>query len=253
MSRSLNASKGEIADDVEAARLPSVKIPRNDRFWYRFFPHRWLVLGDRVLPLLSKLRHSPGLDGVDKNGDTTLAELRASKEGCTIIRPNIRGPKTSYLRRHRGTNGPVWLSEWEIPHFGSSHISSDMDGYTAFLIWLVDSGKVSPPTEQALSTLEDRAQKRYDEYSAKAYQNPRVKHLADIAAAELEVIAAENKRWSVSSVGEIVEDDSDAAPAIEAAPPRPRKARAKAKAKKAAKPKPKPIRSKKAAAEAGNR
>ena len=153
---------------AEPARAPQTRLPHrsNAPFYFMHHPLCWDLVDGEWLPSLRKMLIEPGVGGVDKLGGTTLAETVRVKQGWTILPWHLVPadvPGGSYLRRYLA-QGPAHaayfhVSAWERPRaLGGRVVDSeiDLEGYRAWLRWLVEEGHVAPITPEAVAFHGDR-------------------------------------------------------------------------------------------------
>lgn len=153
-------------------------------WWYKAHPSRWFCVDGEWLPMLGTLSSRPGQANVKSDGDTSYAETMARKEGWTIIPWDaIEG---GYVVVYEGVRGPVHLSRWEVPKQVGTQlvITSDEEGYHAFLRHLLAAGHVAPPDPLVLNVLMERQAARVDN-NANRLHEPTVKARHDADAALL--------------------------------------------------------------------
>lgn len=122
----------------------------------------------RVLPVLRRFPLQPGLNGSrvldgerlpgGKRGPQRLdvrGELdRLRWRGFTVVPHDVDGPGTSYMQRVATRSGAAHLTRWERAYSGSTRITSDQDGYRAWLASLLDRGVLPEPTVYELEALD---------------------------------------------------------------------------------------------------
>lgn len=121
---------------VTAASLPNI-APEPD-FIYFHNPSRWDVFErsdgtQELLPILSKLKLSPGVNGVTSSGDATLAKAARMRKGEIEI-PRKYGEE-DYVQRLQVRNGWLFHERWrKFLRNGSQIVQRiDHDGYLDFL------------------------------------------------------------------------------------------------------------------------
>lgn len=191
---------------LESPEGPAPTFPTVERQWpflYVFDPNRWDVIGGAVVPQLYKLKGSPGANGVQRTADGQVSTSLASQDihirGHLIIRADVDGPRTSYLRRWQvgytkdrktGRVDPLysWHSKWETLYMGSPNITTDTDGYVRWLLALIERRVLPQPSPFVFDRLESDYSKRVGQYLTKDPQ--RAEHHARCLAA---VRAAKDK------------------------------------------------------------
>jgi len=168
MARNFDAvtSVGTIPEKPRGERV-LLNVAACPPWQYMWHPARWMFVGatGEVLPDLGRLKHIPGVAGVDKTGSTTLAAVQASKKGWTVLPWDILGDP--YIRRHEGRHGPVHLPRWIVPkQIGAKcHTSpspEQLEGYYQFLRDLMDRGHIPPPDETVLEGMVDEQRARHE-------------------------------------------------------------------------------------------
>ena len=143
-------------------------------FWYIAHPNRWQFLDGEWLPVLSRLSQRPGAKNVTKDGDTAHAETLLRKGGWSIIPWDaVDG---GYVTVYDGRNGPVHLSRWETPRQVGTQIvmTTDQDGYRAFLRGLIADGYVAPMDPMVAEAMIESQRQRV-ENNANRLHEPTVK------------------------------------------------------------------------------
>jgi len=121
-------------------------------YYLVYRPERWQVLGDRVLPHLSKLKLVPGANGVtaDRDGrpDASLAIAQIESSGGQVIPLDACG---GYLARDAASGG--WYDRWERVVPGSDVVIPGGQGYADWLSQLIDEGIIELPALHVLESL----------------------------------------------------------------------------------------------------
>ena len=141
-------------------------------FWYLHHPAKWQLVGGEWLPTLSTMRADPGVNRVDKDGNTDQAELSYRRKGWTIIPWEVE--PGGYCVAFDGHRGAVHLSKWEKPSVFGGVVSykSDVDGYWAFCKRLRDEGIIALPDERWIDLIIADQVRHVEEYRNKAVSNP---------------------------------------------------------------------------------
>ena len=149
-----------------------LNMPGNAAWWYTHHPAHWQCVDGEWLPDLGQMIAIPGLNRVDKNGDTALAEVHLAKKGMTII-PWDAEPG-GYCVQYAGSNGPVFLSKWEKPKLvaGQTRMTFDTGGYRAFLRRLVAENVIKVPDPDFIGVLIERQERRVTEHQTRAPTHP---------------------------------------------------------------------------------
>lgn len=190
---------------VQRARL---KLRATPNFLLVHYPTRWMCVPStgEWLPQLAALRLEPGINGVDKNLDDSLARARIARKGGVII-PESTAPQgyASYVQAIDCEGGVYHCTIWQTPRQIGDRVLPeivDTEGYYTWLRSLVANGVVPPPEPIVLETLVDQ-QKRKLESLAK---DVHIDGVSDRVAAEKAYIAK-------MEAGEIGGIDADAPPA----------------------------------------
>lgn len=181
-----------------AASLPSAQQVRLNHdpipaWWYMAHPSRWYCVGGEWLPQLGKLSSRPGQANVKQDGDTSLAETLARKEGWQILPWDVI--EGGYVQVFDGVRGPVHLSRWEMPRQVGAQLVmlSDEEGYRSFLRYLLAEGIVAQPDPVVLDVLIERQTQRVNN-NANRLHEPLIKARHDADASLLEQMHAGKAR-----------------------------------------------------------
>lgn len=149
-----------------------LKLPGNAAWWYTHHPGHWQCVDSEWLPDLGQMVSIPGLNRVDKNGDTALAEVHLAKKGMTVIPWEVE--PGGYCVQYAGANGPVFLSKWERPKLvaGQTRMTVDTEGYRAFLRRLVAENVIKVPDPDFIGVLVERQERRVTEHQTRAPTHP---------------------------------------------------------------------------------
>jgi hypothetical protein len=141
-------------------------------FWYIHHPSRWQLVNGEWLPALSEMRADPGVNRVDKDGNTDQAELAYRRKGWTII-PWDAEPG-GYCVAYEGHRGPVHLSKWERPSVfaGQLTVRADTAGYWAFAKRLLEEGTIRIPDERWIDLIIADQLRKVEELRGKAVTQP---------------------------------------------------------------------------------
>lgn len=171
-------------------------------FVLQYHPARWLVLGGHCVPELRKMVLARGLDGVAESGAGVEwrvgAAPRWATRGFTLIE-NKDGPNgQDYLRRDRVPGGWAHRTCFETFHPGERKITSDFDGYAAWIDELFAKGKLPRPAMHALTSLADRLREEHMNAADLAAQNqPSMGVRAKKILADLEAVESTIEKWRV--------------------------------------------------------
>jgi hypothetical protein len=149
-----------------------LNLPSNAAWWYTHHPAHWQCVDGEWLPDLGQMVAIPGLNRVDKNGDTALAEVHLGKKGVTIIPWEVE--PGGYCIQYAGANGPVFLSKWEKPKLvaGQTRMSTDQEGYRAFIRRLVADGIIKIPDPDFIGVIIERQERIVSEHQTRAPTHP---------------------------------------------------------------------------------
>ena len=175
-------------------------------WWYIHHPARWQLHGDEWVPWLTELRADPGVNRVDKDGNTDLAEVQLKRKGWTVIPWDVE--PGGYCIAYEGVSGPVHLSKWQSPKLvaGQTRIQSDAEGYWAFCRRLVAEGYITKPDPDFIDVIIERQTKKVQEFEERSVTNPNIMQMLPVERATLErMIAAKERLYA--------EPAEDAAPA----------------------------------------
>ena len=149
-----------------------LNMPSNAAWWYTHHPGHWQCVEGEWLPDLGQMVAIPGLNRVDKNGDTALAEVHLGKKGMIVIPWEVE--TGGYCVQYAGSNGPVFLSKWERPKLvaGQTRMTVDTEGYRAFLRRLVAENVIKVPDPDFIHVLVERQERRVTEHQTRAPTHP---------------------------------------------------------------------------------
>jgi len=175
------------------ARIDRLNMARSADFLLKWHPARWHCVDGEWLPQLGKIRREHGVNGVDRRGDTALAETNATRRGWRII-PMAACPATmtpdglpGYVRVYDGRSGPVHMTPWELPKQvgGRVILKSNGDGYNEWLRWLVEQGHVWPADPDIIEALTDIQRARLERNQSNSEGDPRQQAKALAEASKL--------------------------------------------------------------------
>lgn len=143
-------------------------------FWYLHHPGKWQLVDGEWLPQLTEMRADPGVNRVDKDGNTDQAELAYRRKGWTII-PWDAEPG-GYCVAFDGHKGTVHLSKWEKPSVfgGVMTLKPDTVGYWAFAKRLRDEGIIGVPDERWIDIIIADQARKVDDLRTKAVTQPAI-------------------------------------------------------------------------------
>ena len=149
-----------------------LNLPNNAAWWYTHHPGHWQCVEGEWLPDLGQMVSIPGLNRVDKNGDTALAEVHLAKKGMTVIPWEVE--PGGYCVQYAGANGPVFLSKWEKPTLvaGQTRMTVDTEGYRAFLRRLVAENVIKVPDPDFIQVIIERQERVVSEHQTRAPTHP---------------------------------------------------------------------------------
>jgi len=172
-------------------QLPTLASPP---FWYMHHPARWQLVEGEWLPQLSEMRSDPGVNRVDKDGNTDQAELAYRRKGWTIIPWDVE--PGGYCVAFEGHRGPVHMSKWEKPSVfaGQLTIKSDGAGYWAFCRRLLADGIIARPDERFIDLIIADHARKVDDLRGRAVTQPAVATSLNIEEERLAVMLAAKER-----------------------------------------------------------
>lgn len=149
-----------------------LNMPSNAAWWYTHHPAHWQCVDGEWIPDLTQMVAIPGLNRVDKNGDTALAEVYLAKKGMIVIPWEVE--PGGYCMQYPGTSGPVFLSKWERPKLvaGQLRITPDAEGYRAFCRRLVTDGIIKTPDPDFIDVIIERQARIVSEHQTRAPTHP---------------------------------------------------------------------------------
>ena len=160
-------------------------------FWFIAHPNRWQFLDGEWLPVLSRLSQRPGAKNVTKDGDTAHAETLLRKGGWTVIPWDaVDG---GYVTVYDGTRGAVHVSKWETPRQVGAQVvmTTDQDGYRAFLRGLITDGYIAPPDPLVLEAMIEQQTQRVENNANRLHEpTVRARYERDFAKLEAMRVAA---------------------------------------------------------------
>lgn len=177
-----------------AGMATMLNLPSNAAWWYTHHPAHWQCVDGEWLPDLTQMVAIPGLNRVDKNGDTALAEVHLSKKGMIVIPWEVE--PGGYCVQYAGSGGPVFLSKWEKPKLvaGQVRISNDIEGYRAFQKRLVAEGIVKVPDPDFINVIVERQERLVNEHRTRAPTHPGSALALPVAEKRLEEMRVARER-----------------------------------------------------------
>lgn len=172
-----------------ATHSAKINIEPEPAFWFIAHPNRWQFLDGQWLPVLSRLSQRPGAKNVTKDGDTAHAETLLRKGGWTVIPWDaVDG---GYVTVYDGNRGPVHVSKWEQPRQVGAQVvmTTDQEGYRAFLRGLITDGYIAPPDPLVLEAMIEQQSQRV-ENNANRLHEPTVRARYERDLAKLEAMRA---------------------------------------------------------------
>ena len=177
MSATFQTAAGGANIEGRAAQRPGsmrelLPTDASPPFWFIHHPSRWQLVGDEWLPSLSEMRADPGVNRVDKDGNTDQAELAYRRKGWTII-PWDAEPG-GYCVAYEGHRGLVHFSKWEKPSVfaGQMTIKGDGAAYWSFCRRLLEDGTIRVPDERWIDLIISDQSRKVDELRGKAVTQP---------------------------------------------------------------------------------
>jgi hypothetical protein len=199
MSATFQTSTGGPSIQGRAAERPGSmreQLPTNASppFWYMHHPARWQLVEGEWLPQLSEMRSDPGVNRVDKDGNTDQAELAYRRKGWTIIPWDLE--PGGYCIAFEGHRGPVHMSKWEKPSVfaGQLTIKSDSAGYWAFCRRLLADGVIARPDERFIDIIISDQARKVDDLRGRAVTQPAIVTTLNIEEERLAVMLAAKER-----------------------------------------------------------
>ena len=168
--------------------------PASPPFWYLHHPGKWQLVDGEWLPQLTEMRADPGVNRVDKDGNTDQAELSYRRKGWTIIPWDLE--PGGYCVAFEGHRGPVHMSKWEKPSVfaGQLTIKSDTAGYWAFCRRLLAEGIIARPDERFIDLIIADHTRKVDDLRGRAVTQPAVATSLNIEEERLAVMLAAKER-----------------------------------------------------------
>ena len=157
-----------------AAQTARLRIPANANFDLVYYPLRWQFIRatGEWLPNLGRLVFDPGVNGVDRSGDPTLAMAHKGKKGGTIIRQEWSPNGSHYVQAIPALGGSYHCTIWEHPRMvGSTVMESEVDseGYYTWLRSLISTGRIPAPEPIVLEMLISRYRTKLDSMEKAAH------------------------------------------------------------------------------------
>ena len=180
---------GTIPAPIRAV-APKLNLAPSAPFFLKWHPQRWELNGGELLPKLGRLAVEPGVNGVDKHGDPSLAFVSAEQRGWKILPWDVIAD--GYVRVHQGNFGAVHLTKWQQPRqIGNRCIlKHDADGYRQFLREMLAAGIIDPPDPDLIDAMIEEKQGKLDRARQSAASG---KPGADLAIASAETALKEFK------------------------------------------------------------
>lgn len=199
MSATFQTSAGGPSIQGRAAERPGSMrelLPTNASppFWYLHHPGKWQLVDGEWLPQLTEMRADPGVNRVDKDGNTDQAELSYRRKGWTIIPWDLE--PGGYCVAFEGHRGPVHMSKWEKPSVfaGQLTIKSDTAGYWAFCRRLLAEGIIARPDERFIDLIIADHTRKVDDLRGRAVTQPAVATSLNIEEERLAAMLAAKER-----------------------------------------------------------
>lgn len=178
---------------------PVVNAPAQVPFFYMAHSNRYDLFDGELLPVLSKLRLQPGIEGVDHRGDHMIAKAAKERRGWELIdwdalRCSAFGQDhTEYLHYFDGKAGRIYVEIWTKPvqmRGGTPSWQTDQEGYRQFLRDLVAKDLVPPPDPNLIESLEARLQASIDRMTPRAMNSPAIQRQVKRCEEQLEKLQA---------------------------------------------------------------
>lgn len=165
---SLEAATGRRVAQVMATEAAREQLPRVSpfaNFLYQVHPARFDVVGDAVVPVVGKFSLTPGVNGVDadRHGRPIVASAIAGRRerGWTVIPPEWYEDDdgVGYVQAVRVRGGVAYLSVFDSVFPGSTRVRCDENALAAWLLSLIDDGRIAGPSVAALETLVEKLER----------------------------------------------------------------------------------------------
>lgn len=194
------------AAGASSSRRPAmVKQTKNTRFVLMHHPERWSVMGGQVIPGLHEFTiGTPGLNGVDKDGNFRQAIAAREALGWVLIPENVDGRGTTYLARHEVPGGHFWCTRFTKVWIGSDQIRCDVDAYVPWCRSLIEREIIDAPAPYIISALIERVEGTVSALSDKVAATPSLRPQLAILEANLIALRAELDDDAEADGGEVV-------------------------------------------------
>lgn len=190
-------------EDAQLGPSALPKVAPRPAFYYFVHPHRWQVIGGKVLPLPGKLKLRAGLMNVSasrqKKGGVNLRLAHAGlAEKMRKVIPIDSLPKhhtapgapRSYLKAIEAERGRVVMPIYEQAFNGTAQTRADKDRWVEFLEYQLTSGLVAPPETWVLENMREeriKALERMDKSKSTNHaKRGRLRSEIEVIAGELE-------------------------------------------------------------------
>jgi hypothetical protein len=183
---------------VRQAAPRTKALPEHAQFWYVFYPGNFAVLGDALVPELNTEPVVGGQNGATCKKDQQTGEIRWSVEGLEfnvsenggiILRLDIGGPGTSYLKR-LGPNCIV--DQHATVHGGQIH--TDTAAHVKWLQGLQEAGELPYALPREIEGLISQLDKLAEAMGKDGYNKRSVAKLQhQIKVCEKELKAAQKR------------------------------------------------------------
>ncbi len=146
-------------------------VYRNETWFYAHHPLSWeLIIFDNpnkksktkriplLLPLLQKISHIAGVNGVRDGGDLTIMNGQLSRDGWVILHPN----KHDYMQVYNAIGGKYYAPKFmDIQKLANRVIKRfDQDKYNAWRKSLIVDGHVELPHDHVLQLMDIEYQEK---------------------------------------------------------------------------------------------
>lgn len=170
--------------------------PSNSIFKLQWHRKRWCVMAGRVVPSMRQWPIQPGLGGVDKSGAYRAAEAQAAERGWHSIPWDVDGPteEDDYTRRYRVRAGHFYCTKWTQVWADSEEIGSDVEGYSKWLLSLIEREVIPPPAPFVLTKMIERLRSRQLALAGKVRAEPNLQGELDGVTDNIKALTAEQKR-----------------------------------------------------------
>lgn len=180
---------------------PTTAVPASPPFLYAFHPHRWGVMGGRVVPMLREVPLRAGVDGVwqTRDGRFQLSDLMGGlrEQGWTVIPVHeipeshkTPGQPPSYIVKPEG-RPDVHISLYTRVFPGTAYTEPDLERYLEFIEHLIGKGLVAQPETYILERLKNQIGTDLARATDRARSNSAIKDQVDLLSKAYEAVGKE--------------------------------------------------------------